>query len=308
MGQVLQNHITLRTLRLLLAIEQSGNLTRAARHVNIVPSAASRRVGQLEEALGMQLLYRTTSGVELTPAGLAISRYAHKVVSDLDKLETELRELAAGVHGHVRLSVSGLAMLHGFPDQLARFIAQFPNAHLHVQEETSEMIAAQLTGGTADVGIMLASQHYQDLRMIPYRSEELAVMLPLDHPLAGLPSVRFDALLGENWINPPGAAVTELLNYQARLRGVTLRTRMQVHGLAVICRMVESGFGMTLLPTSDAREEVKGRRLAFLPLDEPWKCMTFFIAVNAAASLTPITEALIEFLLSECAAPRSVAE
>lgn len=302
MGQVLQNHITLRTLRLLLAIKESGNLSRAARHVNIVPSAASRRVGQLEEALGMQLLSRTTSGVELTPAGLAISRYAQKVVADLDKLELELHELAAGVHGHVRLAVSGLAMLRGFPEQLARFVSQFPNANLNVHEETSEMIAAQLTGGTADVGIMLASQHYQGLRMIPYRSEGMAVMLPLDHPLAHLPSVHFDALLDENWIIPPGAAVTELLNYQARLRGVTLRTRMQVHGVAVVCRMVESGFGMTLLPISDAREEVKGRRLAFLPLDEPWKC-TFFIAVNTAATLTPIAEALIEFLLSECDPP-----
>ncbi|QHE78873.1 MULTISPECIES: LysR family transcriptional regulator [unclassified Hydrogenophaga] len=89
-------HLNPQNLRVLLAIEEHGSLSRAARQVNLVPSAVSRRVTELEQSLGTQLLRRSAHSAEFTAAGRTVLSRARAILGEMDALAVDLAALSAG--------------------------------------------------------------------------------------------------------------------------------------------------------------------------------------------------------------------
>jgi DNA-binding transcriptional LysR family regulator len=90
------------TLQLFLAIQEEGTLTRAAEREAIAVSAASKRLVDLEQALGVALFVRKARGMELTPAGATLLTHARRMLLSVEKIGIELAEHALGVRGYVR--------------------------------------------------------------------------------------------------------------------------------------------------------------------------------------------------------------
>ena len=140
----LLDHLNLATLKLVAAIEHEGSLSRAAATLHIVPSAASRRITQLETAMGVELLHRTARGAGLTAAGLSIARYARAMMEDVDTLDAELQNLQAGVSGRIQLVASISAIVQHLPQDLALFLQQHPGIKIELAEHTSAEIVELL--------------------------------------------------------------------------------------------------------------------------------------------------------------------
>lgn len=152
----LLDHLNLATLKLVAAIEHEGSLSRAAATLHIVPSAASRRITQLENAMGVELLLRTARGAGLTAAGLSIARYARAMMEDVDTLDAELQNLQAGVSGRIQLVASISAIVQHLPQDLALFLQQHPGIKIELAEHTSAEIVELLLQRKADVGVFVA--------------------------------------------------------------------------------------------------------------------------------------------------------
>ena len=91
------------TLKLFCAIAQSGSITKGASECHLALSAASRRISELEETVGLMLLDRSAKGVTLTPAGHAVMQHALRLFQGFEQFSNELNEFAKGSKGHVRL-------------------------------------------------------------------------------------------------------------------------------------------------------------------------------------------------------------
>src|SRR5690349_1555321 len=91
------------SLRLFVAVCEERNIAVAARREAIVPSAVSKRISQMESEAGVQLLERGRRGVEVTPAGETLWRYARETLALLDRVQSELSAFSSGVQGHVRV-------------------------------------------------------------------------------------------------------------------------------------------------------------------------------------------------------------
>ena len=217
----LLDHLSLSSLKLIAAIERE-ELSRAAATLHIVPSAASRRIAQMEEAMGSTLLHRTTRGVELTPAGLSVARYARSMMNDVESLDAELRNLRAGVTGNIRLVASISAIVQHLPQDLSQFLRSHPAIKVELAEHTSADIVELLLQERADIGVFVAGAEIAGLNLRPYRSERLVVILPLGHRLADRKSLTFDQLLDEEWVElPPGTALAERVAQEALKRGAS---------------------------------------------------------------------------------------
>src|SRR5215212_6689436 len=94
----------LRDLRLVLAIVDSGGITRASEELNVTQSALSHQLRQLEEGLGVELFSRIRKRLVLTPAGQELAERARSIVSDVSALEEDLRRQSAGWHGTMRIA------------------------------------------------------------------------------------------------------------------------------------------------------------------------------------------------------------
>src|SRR5947209_14330887 len=91
------------SLALFIRVAEMRSITKAAEASHIALAAASRRITQLEDQLGVELLYRSAKGVELTQAGQALLFHARQLLSKVDELRAEISDYSHGLKGMVRV-------------------------------------------------------------------------------------------------------------------------------------------------------------------------------------------------------------
>ena len=141
------------TLQLFVAICEEGTLTRAAKREAIAPSAVSKRLADLENAVKAELFYRGANGMTLTSAGETVLRYSRRMLENIESIGVELKEYARGVRGFVRLRANLGAIVQFLPDDLGTFLASHPEIMVDLGERSSRSVVDEVERGIADIGL-----------------------------------------------------------------------------------------------------------------------------------------------------------
>ena len=285
------------SLNLVLAIAETGSLTRAAEREHLALAAASKRLSDLEARLGVVLFERRARGVEITDAGRALVRHIRSLNASLHALESEVVEYARGLKGHLRLAANASAIAECLPPPLAAFTRAHPLIRISLEDMTSAEVQAAVAEGHADVGIFVPPLLEPQLATRPWRRGTLAVIVPAGHELADAASVRFESLLDYDLVGlHVGAAVQEFMREQASERGRVLNTRLQVHGFDAIAQLVGAGLGVAILPAVVAERFSQLFDLQVLTLDEAWAEREYQIAVRSQQRLPALVQRFIDSL------------
>ena len=298
----MRNH-DLFSLALFIAICETSSISGAAERMNIVPSAASRRVGLLEHDAGVPLLIRRPHGVEPTASGLIVLRYAREVMHLGQKLEAALQDHRSGASGLVRVFASSSVLVECLAADLAAFARDYPGIKIDLEERPSADTLQALHRKQTDIGVIVAGSETGDLTSFPYAHDVLAVAMPCDHRLAQRRAVRFEELFEDDHIAlEPGTAVHRLLSEQTRAYGRSPRVRVQVRSFEVMCQMIGQGLGIGILPRRAVGPLAGALGLSLVPLDAPWAHRRFTICVQNAETPSGSTARLIAFLRERAAA------
>jgi DNA-binding transcriptional LysR family regulator len=243
--------IDLTSLQLFVAVCELGSIGRAAEREFIAASAVSKRLSDLEATLDTPLLYRHARGVDLTPAGESLLHHARSVLFSLDKMQGELSEYADGVRGHVRVHASISAIVQFLPEDLGRFIQDHPEVKIDLEEHLSTEVIRAVQEGAADLGIcntgLLAEGH--GLQSLPYREDELVLIVPRGHVLAKRKKVAFEDTLDFDHVGlHANSSIYLAMRDEAARAGRTIRLRIHVTGLDAMCRMIHNGLGVGVMP------------------------------------------------------------
>ena len=298
---------SLTTLRLFVAVAETGNLTRAAEREHLAVSAISKRITELEDLAGTPLLQRKARGVSLTAAGLSLLRHARKVLQDVQAMDAELGQYAGGVKGHVRLHAVASALTQFLPEELEAFLGRYPLVQIALEERTSRAIADAVADGTADVGVVADPAVIGDLHSIPYHRDRLAIGVPAGHPLARRRSVRFAQLVDHPFVGPHAdSSLAALLAHAARECGRAIRQPIQASSFDAMCRLVETRLGITMLPERVLAPHAQAGRIAVIRLEEKWAWRQLYLVVRDPAEASPIARTLVDELAQAAvrAAPR----
>lgn len=288
----------LASLELFLHAVELGSLSKAAERSHIALAAASRRIALLEEMLGVRVLERTSRGVQATPAGRALVTQARQVLQQVGRLAGELSEYAKGLKGRVRLHANSSALTQFLPEQLASFSARYPEIRLEIEERRSHEIVRGMVAGEADVGVIVQAAT-DGLEAWPYRSDHLAVVLPRRHPLRKR-AVAFEELLGEDFACLDSTtAITRTLLAAAERANRPLRIRVQVWSAEAMCRLVQAGLGIGVMPQGAAATFASPLGLRVVPLADPWARRQHLVCVRALDALPPHARRLVEHLRHE---------
>ena len=286
----------LTSLALFLKVIDGRSLSRAAEQSNIALSAASRRVSLLEDDFSVALLHRTSTGVEPTAAGMALAPHIRQILRDIGHMRAELADYAAGTKGHVRLRASVSAMGQSLPDELASFISQYPDIKLEIREYVSPDILLALREGSADVGVLTGNPEVPGLRAYPYCADRLVAILPHQHQLQRK-RVQFAELLDYDMIGlESNTSLHRMLEEEALNVGKPLRLRVQVRSCEAVCRMINAGFGVGILPEGVVRNFKREMSLRIVILTEPWAQRFIYVCVREEHVPLP-TRRLVEHLL-----------
>lgn len=289
--------LDLTSLQLFVAVAEAGSIAQAAQRESIAASAVSKRVAELESALGTALLYRQARGVTLTPAGQSLLHHARKLLYGLDKLHGDLSEYASGVRGHVRMHASMSAIVQFLPEDLGRFVQNHPQVKIDLEEHLSSEVERAVLEGAADLGICNASKGASALQVRPYREDRLALIAPPALVRKAPAAIDFVDTLDYDHVGlHAGSSIALAMHQAAAQAGRSVRLRIRVTGLDAMCRMIANGLGVGVMPQR-AFELVHGASpLRCIPLRDDWARRQISLVARDFASLPVTTRALVEHL------------
>ncbi|MCJ0974478.1 LysR family transcriptional regulator [Pseudomonas sp. PS1] len=287
------------TLRLFAAIADERSLTRAAEREHLALAAVSKRVSDLEGQLGVSLLYRQPKGVELTPAGHALLHHARNLLDSLQQLDADLSEFSQGVKGHVRIHANTSAVIEFLPEDLSSFARRHPEVKIDLEERVSSDTLRALREGLTDIGIFAGHMAAEDLQVFNYRQDQLVLVTPRGHALAGQPALALREAVGYDFIGLQQDASLHALLHQSSLQlGTPLRLRIQVRSFEAICRMIHTGMGIGVLPEQVVRNYLPVLDVAVVPLTDPWARRELKIGVRNLEALSVTARQMLEHLTS----------
>lgn len=285
------------SLRLFVAVMEEEAIARAAAREHIAPSAASRRLAELEQQLGVELFGRSNRGMQPTDAAWALLNLARGVLHDLDGIALQMREYGAGLRGQVRLVANISAITQFLPGELQGFMARHPGVQVRLQEQISSAIARTVAENAADIGILNDGHYGEALRLLPYREDELVLAVPAGHALARRRQVQLaEALPYDIVATHPGSAIHHQLVRAAADAGMPLRLRMQVTSYDAQCLMVAAGLGLGVLPRGSAQIYKSALAIRLVALAEPWAKRRLMLCLRAGEQPSGVARLLLEHL------------
>ncbi len=288
-------HFDLADLRLFIHIAESPSLTQAAKRAHLSLAAVSVRIKALENQLNTRLLYRDSRGVEITPAGQRLLQHARVIMRQVDHLKHDFQEQADGDAGHIRIFANTTAVTEFMPDILAHFLSGHPGVTVDLQERLTRDIVRGVLDGTTDLGIVAGPVDAPELQAIHFSTDRLVLVVPNGHPLQDPGKVKLaDAVRYPFITMHEGSTLVAFLRDQLERIGQRLPQRIQLYSFDSICRMVQAGVGVGVIPDSAARRYGAEMKLRVVELDEPWVVRERKLLVRDIDALPGCARELIE--------------
>ncbi|RRW39888.1 LysR family transcriptional regulator [Pseudomonas luteola] len=290
------------TLRLFIAACEEGTIGRAAERESMVPSALSKRITELEEAVGTQLFYRQQKGIMPTPAGFCLLKHARHVLNEMARMSADMTRFSNGLRGHLRISANRSSIVQFLPADLRAYRATHPEITLELQERTSEQILDDIMGNQSDVGIGTALLHAAErgLSVYNYHCDHLALVVPVGHPLSDRPDISFSESLSFNHVAlHKDSPLYRTLEQAARAVKQTIKYEVHVKSFDAVCRMVQAELGIAVIPLRALSQDRNGPDLKAIPLTDPWANRHFHIVARPDEYLATACRDFLTFLSSQ---------
>ena len=292
------------TIRLFLAIAEAGSIAGAARREHIAASAVSRRIHDLELALGAPLLERRPRGVVLTPAGEVFAAHGRRLLAQVRELDAALKHFAEGGRGRVRIAAVTSAIVGRLADLLKEASERWPEVVLELVELYSAEAVAAVREGDCELGVVADSEDLAGLSVTDFCADPVWVVAARDHPLfagraAGQP-VAFAAALDHPVISlHQGGVIDEMLHQAAEALGKPLEPSLRVSRFDSLRRLVEAGLGVGFLRENSVKPYLTALAIEGAPLAEAWARSRLKIVTREAVPLAPAARTLLDFLKKE---------
>ncbi|MGO3911820.1 LysR substrate-binding domain-containing protein [Huaxiibacter chinensis] len=288
----------LTSLSLFVAVAEEQNLTHAARRKHTAVSAVSKRIAELEQQVGTPLMLRMPRGIALTPAGHSLLYHARQVFRNLEKMEEELSDYAAGIRGHIRIYTISAALMSSLPGVISDYLALYPRTDIEIEEHTGLAVVQGLLGGDADVGFFSNWTPSAGIAFWPWQHDLLSVMVWPTHPLADRKELKFEEILTEKLIGSHrNSAVSHILERQARAHGKTLNVGLRVSSFISMAELVAQQLGIAVLPVNEVASATLHSGVRLIPLSETWAKRELLIGVKNYAQASPSVKTLIGRLI-----------
>lgn len=292
---------SLRQIRYFIAVANSGQVSRAARDLNVSQSAVTTAIKQLEEIVGCPLFRRHVRGVTLTQDGTIFLQHARRIFAAVDEAIHAPRQTRDTVSGTLRLAMTYTVAGYYLPQHLERFARLHPRVKLQPVEAPRNEIESGLVSGAFDLAVLLTS-NIVDQEGIAYRTlmrSQRRLWVPTRHHLLEHPTVTLQDVAAEPYIM---LTVDEASNTAQRYwNRTTFRPNVlfRTSSVEAVRSMVGSGMGVTILSDMVYRPwSLEGRRVEVMPVAGPVPTMDLGLAWAANVGLPPAAKVFTDFMTS----------
>ncbi len=192
--------ISLRHMRVFVAVADHGNFTAAAEALGVTPSGLTATIRQFEDLAGASLFDRTTRHVSLSSTGERFLPIARRLIGDFEEALGDLDALSKGIGGTIRIAAAPSVLTRVLPGVIRRFVEAHPDARLRLDERNAGEVHEAVARNEADFGIAGEWQDLPDIAFSPLFSDRFGVLCRADHAFALRTAIAWSELAGHPFV------------------------------------------------------------------------------------------------------------
>ena len=280
-------------LEMFIALANERHFGRAAEVCGVTQPTLSSAIRQLEDQLGVQLVFRGSRFQGLTPEGTRVLDWARRIVSDMRALKAEMKVVRSGLSGTVRIGVIPTA-LPMVAELTAPFIARHPNVRVSILSRTSVEILAEIESLELDAGITyLDNEPLGRVAQVPLYTEFYRLLCAPGTALAGRAQVTWAEVAEQ-----PLCLLTSdmqnrrIVNQHLAEAGAAVVPQVESNSTIALIAHVMTGRWASVVPTKLAGMALAGGLVA-VPIVEPEAEHLIGLIMARRDPLTPVLAALL---------------
>lgn len=290
-------HFDFVDLKLFINLAAAKNLTRAAERTSMSLSAASARIKNLEDKMGVKLIVRNNQGATLTPQGETFLHHAGLIMQQSISLQGDMQDYSDGMKGHLRVFTNHNVSTEFLPRVLHRFLLKNPRVSVELQEHISQDVMNAVQSGAADIGIVSTGLNPDGLEVLPYFRDDVVMVTSQQHPLASRQTVAFDECRNYDFVGIPGTRWVDTFLSGARSDiDKPMRVRAQGGSYEAVCRMIEANIGISVMQQSVAHRNARLMALKVINLSDDWAEASTQICARSFDQLPRFGRELVEMM------------
>ena len=239
----------LRQLTTLVAIADHGSFSAAARALYTVQSNVSGHIARLERELGVTLVDRQRGG--LTDDGALVVERARRIIHELDDITAEMASRGDEVRGDARIGFIGTTARWILPQLLAYMQRTHPGVHIVIHEGNTTNLIPRLLSQHLDGAVTHLPVDDPELVVEPLFAEDLVLLVPESHPLAGREEISLAEVARTPLLLPPrGTALRRVLDRAAASVDAELLAQVEIDGVRLMASLAFEGYGAAIVPAT----------------------------------------------------------
>jgi len=255
--------INVHHLYLFHQVAAARGFTRAAEQLYISQPALSRQVHELEQELGVPLIDRVGRRICLTEAGETLFEYTTRLFGLIDEIETVMRDTRGLQRGRLAIGASTTIGMYVIPATLAQYRATYSGIDMRVEIGNTRQIADAVLRCELELGLVEGPIDHPQLAVEPLATDELLVILPPNHTLAGRTELRPTDLAEQPFVlREPGSGTRLVADTYLRSAGIVPHVVLELGSTEAIKRLIMAGVGLGIISRYAVVHEIESGRLA----------------------------------------------
>ncbi len=295
----MRNNFEFLDLKAFLAVLDLGSFNEAARQLNLSQPALSRRIKGLEEAVGAQLIERTTRHVAPTQIGRELLPLVRRLVDEFEDSILSISDLGGRHRAQVTIASVPTAAFYFLPRVVQSFNQKFPGIRFRILDLSANEGLDAVANGEVEFGINITGAARADLNFTPLIEDPFVLACRRDHPLATAKSLTWADLAGHPLIGVSKTSGNRaVLDRALTTAQVQLNWFYEVNHLSTSLGLVEAGLGISVMPKL-ATPQLEHPVIATVPLKGPLVSRTIGLVERRGGRLSPAAIRFREMLIQE---------
>ena len=253
-------------LHTFLEIVRLKSFSKAAQTCFRTQPAISAQVRQLEQELRTELFERFGSRISLTVAGRIFADYAEQMLDLRRRVQDAIAELETNPRGELVIAANEATCIYILPKVFSVYRQLFPSVQLQVDRSYASRVVDAVMDNSADFGVTQLPADEKRLQVVQIYRDEVRLMVPAGHPLAGQKHVSPQDVTSSYLLLPKLGKTRARLNQWLEPVEDEIRISMELDSTEMMKRFVLAGLGLSFLAVSNCRDEIAAGTLHALPL------------------------------------------
>lgn len=287
----------LRQIRYFIEVAKREHVTEAAHALHVAQSAVSRQVYNLETELGVDLFIRKGRNVKLTPIGKVFLDHMEQAINVIEDAKQVISEYTDPERGTIHIGFPSSLATYILPTAISAFRDQYPHVQFELNQGSYHDLQDAVIKGDVNIALVApVPMENEQLKGAILFTESIVALLPINHPLAQLPTIKLNELRNDSFVlYPKGFILREMIEKHCMQNGFQPKVSFEGKDIDAIKGLVSAGLGVSLIPEITLVDHLP-RATVTVPIIEPDITRTVGMMIPIDRQLLPTEQLFYEFL------------